>query len=178
MPFLFLAVLPHDLDVALKARTFRALIELDSHGGDYIQILEKLVNILSFEHVHEVNMSNCPKVNFSAAITWLHMAFPSLKILKASHCLHFTMEDLLHLITKCLLVDEVDLTIDVSPVTPTMSVLSATTEGSRFSDGKPLTKLEKQISVSNIGKYSLGEPVIANISKLTLEGRTDINGKT
>lgn len=175
VPFLFLAVLPEDLDMALKARTFRALIELGSHGGDYNQILDKSLNILSFELVHEVNISNCPRVNFAAVINWLHMAFPSLKILKASHCLHFTMEDFLHLIKKCLLVDEVDLTIDVSPVTPTISVLSATTEESRLSDGKPFRKLEKDISISNIGKYSLGEPVISNISKLTLEGRTDIN---
>lgn len=176
-PFLFLAVLPRDLDVMQKARIIRALVELDSHRGDYYKILEKSPNILCFGHVNEVNISMCHKMNFGAAMAWLHMAFPSLKFLKASHCLHFTMEDLLYLIRKCLLMNEVDLTVDVSPVTSTISVLSATIEGSQLLDGKPRKKLEKVISLSNIGKYSLGKPVIANISKLTLEGRNDINGE-
>ncbi|XP_020245630.1 BTB/POZ domain-containing protein FBL11 isoform X2 [Asparagus officinalis] len=173
-PFLFLAVLPHGLDVMQKARIIRALVELDGHRGDYYRILEKSPNILCFGHVNEVNISMCLKMNFGAAIAWLHMAFPSLKILKASHCLHFTMEDLFYLIRKCLLMNEVDLTVDVSPVTPTISVLSATVEGSQFFDGKPRKNSEKVIPLSNIGKYSLGKPVVANISKLTLEGRNDI----
>ena len=177
MAFLFLAVLPPDLDVTRKSRIMHALIEHDSHSGYNHQSLEESLNFLSFEHVHEVNLSKCLKVNFKAAIKWLHMAFPSLKILRASHCLHFTMGDLLYLIKRCPLIREVDLTVDVSPVTPTITVLSATAEGSQLSDGKPYQTLEKETSLLNIGIHLLEKPVIANISKLTLEGRNDINGK-
>lgn len=174
--FLFLAVLPCDLDVTLKARIIRSLIELDSHPGENCQILEKSSNILSFKRVHEVDVSECGKMNFGAAIKCLSIAFPSLKTLKASHCLHFTMGDLVYLIKKCSLIDEIDLTVDVSPVTPSLTVLSANDEGSHNSGGRSCNKLDNEPPPSNIGNYLFGKPVMANISKLTLEGRNDITG--
>lgn len=172
---MFLAALPSDLDATLKKTILHAFTRLDRHTADHYQNLAKSIKMLSFEAVHEVDISKCSKVHSAAAVIWLHLALPSLRTLKGSHCLQFKLEDLYCLIQKCPLVAEVDMTVDVSSVIPTkVSVLSASAERYQPSDSTPYTMLE-EILLSNIAKPTFGNPARSNISKLTLEGRNDLN---
>ncbi|KAG1369638.1 hypothetical protein COCNU_15G000040 [Cocos nucifera] len=173
--FLFLAVLPSDLDATLRKTILSAFTGLDHHTADHYRNLMKSIKMLSFEAVHEIDISKCSKVHSSAAVIWLHLALPSLRTLKASHCLQFKLEDLYCLIQKCPLIAEVDLTVDVSSVIPTkVSVLSASAERYQLSDCRPCKMLEK-ILLPNSENLTLRNPVLSNISKLTLEGRNDLN---
>nr|XP_010940313.1 BTB/POZ domain-containing protein FBL11 [Elaeis guineensis] len=173
--FLFLAVLPSDLDATSRKTILSAFTGLDHHTADHYQKLMKSIKMLSFEAVHEIDISQCSKVHSAAAVIWLHLALPSLRTLKASHNLQFKLEDLYCVIQKCPLIAEVDLTVDVSSVIPTkVSVLSASAERYQLSDCRSCKMLEK-ILLSNIENLTLRNPVLSNITKLTLEGRNDLN---
>ncbi|XP_008788422.2 BTB/POZ domain-containing protein FBL11 isoform X2 [Phoenix dactylifera] len=173
--FLFLAVLPSNLDAALRKTVLSAFTGLDRHTADHYRNLMKSIKMLSFEAVHEIDISKCSRVHSAAAVIWLHLALPSLRTLKASHCLQIKLEDLYCLIQKCPLIAEVDLTVDVSSVIPTkVSVLSASAERYQPSDRTPYKMLE-EILLSNIEKLTLTNSILSNISKLTLEGRNDLN---
>jgi len=120
--------------------------------------------------VHMVDLSKCPNVHFGAAIDWLKLAFPELRILKALYCLSFQFDDLLYLLLRCPWIDEIDMAIDKSTITPRQSVVSSSSE--------VLGKLKR-----NSRKYYISCPsydrqlnlVFLNISRLTLEGRDDID---
>lgn len=169
---------PSDLDVTLRKRILSASIGLDHHTADHYRNLMKSIKMLSFEAVHEIDISKCSKVHSAATVIWLHLALPSLRTLKASHCLQFKSEDLYCLLQKCPLIAEVDLTVDVSSVIPTkVSVLSTSAERYQLSDCRPCKMLEK-ILLSDIENLTLRNPILSNVSKLTLEGRNDLNGKT
>ncbi|XP_073007356.1 BTB/POZ domain-containing protein FBL11 isoform X2 [Typha latifolia] len=173
---LFMAVLPIDLDVTLKEKMILAFDQLNYRSVDFYKIIEKPVKILSFEAVRKVDISRCPKLHFGAAVEWLRLAFPSLRMLKASHCLQFRMGDLCYLLERCPLVNEIDLTIDISSVIRTkVSVISTTAEKSQLSDRRRHNITVRNYLLSNIAKPALGKPVLSSISKLTLEGRNDIS---
>ncbi|KAJ6831516.1 BTB/POZ domain-containing protein FBL11 isoform X1 [Iris pallida] len=148
----------------------------DNDGEDHYQILEKLLCILSFENVHEMDVSKCAKVHSGAAIIWLRLAFPSLRILRACHCPRFKIEDLNSLIEKCPFICEVDLTVDLSPVVSAkVPVLSVTVEENQLSNDHPFKKMKERPCPSNISSHTFGSVVLSNISKLTLQGRNEIN---
>ncbi|CAA6660715.1 unnamed protein product [Spirodela intermedia] len=160
---LYLAVLPNDMEAVSRKRILQTLVECDQRGGNIHCFLEKLPTTLSFETVLEVDMSKCPKLHFHAVISLLHSSFPSLQVLKLSYCSHVKMEDLFSLVRNCPSLVNIDLTVDISPVIPThASLSSASSEQYQTFSGAPYASLQHL-------------PMVSNITKLTLEGRIDLN---
>ncbi|XP_021312712.1 BTB/POZ domain-containing protein FBL11 isoform X2 [Sorghum bicolor] len=168
--FLYISVLPTDLDVSFKRRIVSSYTQVDHRSFILYDELEKAAKTLSFKNVHMVDISKCPNVHFGAAIDWLKLFFPELRIFRVSHCLSFQFDDLLYLLLRCPWIDEIDMTIDTSTVTPQHSVVSSSSEV--LSKVKPNQK-----------RYGIHCPpydmqlnsVFLNISRLTLEGRSDID---
>ncbi|XP_058088680.1 LOW QUALITY PROTEIN: BTB/POZ domain-containing protein FBL11 [Magnolia sinica] len=164
MAFLLLSTLPssRNTDTSLRKRMQQFFIETDCLNRNRFRITQESLATLSFEAICEVDISRCPRLHLDDFIKCLYMLFPSLRILKASHCLHFKMSTLCNLMQKFPLVNEVDLTVDISPVIPMqVTITSSGTEGCPDYNGRYITLNEK--------------PLLTNIAKLTLEGRTDIN---
>ncbi|MQL76824.1 hypothetical protein Taro_009226 [Colocasia esculenta] len=162
---LYLAVLPSDMDSVSRRQMIQTLIE-DSHqfGANY-HISRKLPMPLTFIFVSEVDMSKCPNLHFGALINFLCVSFPSLQILKLSYCSHFKIEDLFFLLQNCPSINDLDLTVDISHIIPTqVSVSSTNSEEYQALGVSPYTRLQHQSMMSRI-------------AKLTLEGRTDLDGK-
>ncbi|XP_020680076.1 BTB/POZ domain-containing protein FBL11 isoform X2 [Dendrobium catenatum] len=165
MDILFLGILPNDIDFTCEP-----------DRGDYSCIIQKAGSFLSFESVVEVDISKCPNLRFALVIQWLYLAFPSLRILKASHYLDFKYENLYSFLRMCPHIVEVDLTVDISPVIfGNVSVLSANVEEHQFADAMRYKILEEKITLSSMSEIISAKPVLANITKLTLEGRSDTN---
>ncbi|OEL14832.1 BTB/POZ domain-containing protein FBL11 [Dichanthelium oligosanthes] len=168
--FLYISVLPIDLDVSFKRRIVSSYTQVDHQSFILYDELEKAAKTLLFRNVHMVDLSKCPNVHFGAAIDWLKLAFPELRIFRALHCLPFQFNDLLYLLLRCPWIDEIDMTIDTSTITPKQSIVSSSSE--------VLGKLKQ-----NPRRYCIPCPpydtqlnsVFLNISRLTLEGRNDID---
>ncbi|KAG0494161.1 hypothetical protein HPP92_005155 [Vanilla planifolia] len=172
---LFLGILPNNLDSTQEENILHNLIKLDNFRRDYSDIMEK-VKFLSFKSITEVDISNCPQLRFASVLMWLNVAFPSLKILKACHYFSITYENLHFLLHKCPLIDEVDLSVDVSPVSyAKVTVLSLHAEKYLLADEMRYRNLNQKLNLLNIGEVISTKPLLANISKLTLEGRADID---
>ncbi|KAI3790859.1 hypothetical protein L2E82_04245 [Cichorium intybus] len=117
---------------------------------------------LTFEAVNEIDISNCPMLNLEVAIEIFNKSFPSLKKLKATNHLSFKTIKLLQMLKKCPFLTDIDLTVDINPVIPTrVSILSS------FSVSTPRS--------SSISCYHMSTSLPSNITKLTLDGRIDIN---
>ncbi|XP_043697022.1 BTB/POZ domain-containing protein FBL11-like [Telopea speciosissima] len=161
--FLQLALCSYSTEPLLPQIVEQSLIELQHLDGDKYPISRCLAQKLSFEAVHVVDISKWSGVQFEAAIELFCNLFPSLRTLKASYCLNFRMTTLYHLVQKCHLVDEVDLTVDVSPVIPMqVTTISENIESCRDLSGSSYKMLRDELSFSSI-------------TKLTLKGRSDIN---
>ncbi|TVU37009.1 hypothetical protein EJB05_18972, partial [Eragrostis curvula] len=139
--FLYLSVLPTDLDAAFKRRIVSSYTQINHKSFILYDELETAVKTLSFRNVHMVDLSKCPKFN-----------------------------DLLYLLLRCPWISEIDLTVDTSTVMPRHSVISSSSE--------ILGKVKP-----NLRRYYIQYPsydsqlnsVFSNISRLTLEGRNDID---
>lgn len=130
--------------------------------------------ILSFEAVQEVNICKCHALHLESAVECFSKSFPSLRTIKAAYHLDFKTLNLHKLVQKCPMLCEVDLTVDPSPVIPTkVSVVSSS------SALMPLV-LNKSIagdsSLYATSVYHSG-PSPSKITKLTLEGRSDMCGE-
>lgn len=136
-------------------------------SGNAFRSSWKMCPKLTFEAVHEIDISNCPMLHLEVAIECFSKLFPSLRTLKAANHLNFRTTKLLQLVERCPLLCDINLTVDVSPVIPTrVSVLSSF--GSFDSSGSPLPFSWSYLSRS----------IPLNFTKLILEGRNDINGIT
>lgn len=163
---LYISVLPTDLAVSFKRRIVRSYTQVDHQSFILYDELEKAAKTLLFRNVHMVDLSKCPNVHFGAAIDWLKLAFPELRMFRALHCLSFQFDDLLYLLLRCPCIDEIDMTIDASTITPRQSIVTSSSE--------VLGKAKK-----NPRRYYIPcqlDSVFSNISRLTLEGRNDIDG--
>ncbi|KAF8642194.1 hypothetical protein HU200_067457 [Digitaria exilis] len=162
---LYISVLPTDLAVSFKRRIVRSYTQVDHQSFILYDELEKAAKTLLFRNVHMVDLSKCPNVHFGAAIDWLKLAFPELRMFRALHCLSFQFDDLLYLLLRCPCIDEIDMTIDASTITPRQSIVTSSSE--------VLGKAKK-----NPRRYYIPcqlDSVFSNISRLTLEGRNDID---
>ncbi|KAK9127687.1 hypothetical protein Syun_016484 [Stephania yunnanensis] len=124
---LIFSVLPclHDMDHNLRKRIKQSLVEIERFDQNPFSISQELFPTLLFQSVHEVDLSKCPLLHLETALKFFCKSFPFLRTMKASYCLNFRMKSLLYLIKNCPLVDEVDLTADISPVVPMqVSVIS------------------------------------------------------
>ncbi|CAI9290696.1 unnamed protein product [Lactuca saligna] len=115
---------------------------------------------LTFEAVHEIDISNCPMLPLKVAIDIISYSFPSLRKLKAANHLSFKTLDVMQLVKKCPLLCDIDLTVDVSPVISTqVSILSSF------------------LPTNTPGSFSIHwHSNHSNITKLILEGRNDVEG--
>ncbi|XP_062117547.1 BTB/POZ domain-containing protein FBL11 isoform X3 [Humulus lupulus] len=157
---LLLSLLPslNCTDSMLRSSVKQLLTKLESLERDPYLISQGLLPMLSFEAVEEVDISKCDKLHLRAAIECFSMSFPSLKILKAAYLLNFSISFLRQLVLKCPAICEVDLAVDVSPIILEVSNNSLTS-GVRLVDVSPLHTSKVRLS---------------NITKLTLEGRTEL----
>ncbi|TKW19054.1 hypothetical protein SEVIR_5G472800v4 [Setaria viridis] len=168
--FLYISVLPTDLDVSFKRRIVSSYTQVDHQSFILYDELEKAAKTLLFRNVRMVDLSKCPNVHFGAAIDWLKLAFPELRIFRALHCLSFHFDDLIYLLLRCPWIDEIDMTIDTSTITPNQSIVSFSSE--------VLGKVKQ-----NRRRYYIPCPpydrqlnsVFSNVSRVTLEGRNDID---
>ncbi|XP_042482383.1 BTB/POZ domain-containing protein FBL11 isoform X3 [Macadamia integrifolia] len=161
--FLQLALCSYSTEPLLPERVEQSLIEHQNLVGDKYPISRCLVQSFSFEAVHVLDISKWSGVHFEAAIELFCKLFPSLRTLKASYCLNFRMTTLYYLVQKFSLVDEVDLTVDVSPAIPMqVSTISTNIESYRDLSGSSYKMIRDELSLSSI-------------TKLTLKGRSDIN---
>jgi hypothetical protein len=77
--FLYISVLPTDLDVSFKRRIVSSYTQVDHRSFILYDELEKAAKTLSFKNVHMVDISKCPNVHFGAAIDWLKLFFSRIK---------------------------------------------------------------------------------------------------
>ncbi|KAK4281625.1 hypothetical protein QN277_013094 [Acacia crassicarpa] len=131
-----------------------------------------LLQTLSFEAVQEVDISKCQRLPIEGAIECFCKSFPSLKILRAAYLLNIRTTNFLQLALKCPKVCEIDLTVDVTPLMPALVsiVSSSLSVTSLVSEAASRVKYN---AVDAFLFYEFGLP-LSNITRLTLEGRTDI----
>ncbi|KAH1258753.1 BTB/POZ domain-containing protein FBL11 [Glycine max] len=132
----------------------------------------ELSETFTFEAVQEVDISKCRNLIIEHAVDCFCKFFPSLRILKAAHLLNIGTISFLQLLEKCTMVCEIDLTVDITPLIPAVTVASS----SRAMI--PLVP-EKSSSVNHIAvqimPYNEFGPPLSNVTKLTFEGRTDVS---
>ncbi|CAO1943199.1 unnamed protein product, partial [Urochloa humidicola] len=163
--FLYISVLPTDLDVPFKRRIVSSYTQVDHKSFILYDELEKAAKTLLFRNVQMVDLSKCPNVHFGAVIDWLKLAFPELRTFRALHCLAFRFDDFLYLLLRCPWIDEIDMTIETSTITLKQSIVSSSSEvlGKVKQNQRyyiPCPPYDRQLN-----------SVSSNISRLTLEGR-------
>ncbi|KAI3707560.1 hypothetical protein L6452_26186 [Arctium lappa] len=161
---------PLSLEPLLRKKVKQLVVNHERLNGNAFKISWEMWPNLTFEAVHEIDVSNCPMLPLEVAAECFSMSFPSLRTLKAANHLSFGTTKVLQLVKKCPLLCDIDLTVDVSPVIPTrMSILSSfpATQRSSVSFGSTGSPLPGSRSY-------LSKPLLSNITKLTLEGRIDV----
>ncbi|KAK6244558.1 hypothetical protein QUC31_010967 [Theobroma cacao] len=170
---LLLSLLPnnHSVGSALRKSIEESISNLEQADGSKYQIPQGLLPTLSFEAVQEVDISGCLKLHLEAAIECFSKSFPSLRKVKAAYLLNFKTTTLYRLVQKCSLVSEVDITVDMDPlISSQVSVISSSSAVISLAQNRPYTVGDSS-SVTSL--YHLGHS-LSNITKLTLEGRSDV----
>lgn len=176
LAIILLSILPssYSMDPMLRKSVKQSPFNFERFDEDKFQISLGLWPIMSFKAVQEVNISNCPMLHLEAAIECFCKSFPSLRTLKAAYFLKFRMKKLRWLVQRCPLLCNIDLTVDTSPLIATrVSILSSSETRTRLSV-LPFN-IYNFPSVTTLS--SMPRPLQSHITRLTLEGRTDISGK-
>ncbi|KAM7468286.1 hypothetical protein LguiB_015848 [Lonicera macranthoides] len=174
LAILLLSILPssYSMDPMLRKSVKQSPVNFERFDEDKFQISLGLWPIMSFKAVQEVNISNCPMLHLEAAIECFCKSFPSIRTLKAAYFLNFRTTKLCWLVQKCPLLCNIDLTVDTSPLIPTrVSILSSSQARTRLSV-LPFN-IYNFPSVTTLS--SMPRPLQLHITRLTLEGRTDIS---
>ena len=153
---MILCLLPHSTDSTLKRDCKELLIKLRSPDRDLFSDSLGIRPMLSFELLEEVNISKCRWLDLQASIMCFSVSFPSLKRLKAAYLLNFNMKTFHLLVRKCPVIQEVDLTLDMGPVISEQNSNNSLT----FGDWP-----------------SIWKPMMSNITKLILQGRSELSGE-
>ncbi|KAL1224338.1 BTB/POZ domain-containing protein FBL11 [Cardamine amara subsp. amara] len=146
---LLLSVLPNSFFANLMWRK-RLKIFLKNHEDNERneeQLSQRILSILSFETVKEVDISKCQRLDYKVAIKCFSKSFPSLRKLGAAYLLNISVSTILKLLQNFRQLNEVDLRVDIAPVLPGQA----------------------SVICSSPGRCSR-----SNITRLTLEGRNDI----
>ncbi|KAK6126316.1 hypothetical protein DH2020_039961 [Rehmannia glutinosa] len=169
-----LSMLPSsDTDLILRKIIKKSSINHANSIGDGLQISQGLGQMLTFEAVQELDISNCPSLSLESAVDCFSKSFPSLRSLRAAYFLCFKTKKLCQLVQKLPLLSNIDLTLDINPVIPAQVSITASS-----------SVLTPQRSTESFGIYNChsasslsytSRPLLSNIMKLTLEGRTDIS---
>lgn len=166
-PILFLSLLPslYCKNILQRKNVEQPLLDLQYLNADQLPTL-------TFEAVEEVDISNCPMLDLDHALKCLCKSFPSLRKLKAAHYVNFGTEKLIRLLESCPRLCNIDLTVDISPLIPAkVSIISLSPAPA------PLRSREFSNDDRCPWDTSLNytsRPQLSNITRLTLEGRTDI----
>jgi hypothetical protein len=176
---MLLSVLPssHAMEPALRNIVKHISLILESlEEGDRCHTLLCLLPMSSFEAVEEVDISKCSKLHLEAAIMCFSMSFPSIRTLKAAYLLNVKTTTILHqLVQKCPLLCEVDLTVDISPLIPSqVSVVSSSPAITPSPSNRSFSVVDNPVDVISSKRSGLS---LSNITKLTLEGRSDLCGE-
>uniref|UniRef100_A0A1J3CW77 BTB/POZ domain-containing protein FBL11 n=1 Tax=Noccaea caerulescens TaxID=107243 RepID=A0A1J3CW77_NOCCA len=125
--------------------------------------------ILSFETVKEVDISKCQRLDYNVAIKCFSKSFPSLRKLRAAYLLNIKVSTMLQLLHDFRQLAEVDLTVDIVPI-----ILD---QASVFYSSPGLAQTPPIISLT-AGRNTFGScqdlRSLSNITRLTLEGRSEI----
>lgn len=171
-----LAMLPLcDTDSMLRKIIKKSSVDYGNGGGESFQIPRAVGQTLTFEAVWELDISNCPSLSLELAIDYFSKLFPSLRALRAAYFLNFKTRKLCQLVQKLPLLVNIDLTLDVNPVIParvSVKASSSVLTPERSTPSLNMYNLHSAVSLSYTSK-----PLLSNIIRLTLEGRTDITGK-
>lgn len=136
---------------------------------------QKQLQTLTFEAVQEVDISKCRSLLIEHAVDCFCKSFPSLRILKAAYLLNIGTTGFLQLLEKCPLVCEIDLTVDITPVIPALvTVLSSSPAVIPL---LPEKTSNVEYKAGEVMLFNKSGPPLSNVTKLTLEGRTDVSGK-
>ncbi len=176
LTILLLSLLPssYSIDLTLRKSIKHISMNFERLERDQCPISQGLP-MLSFEAVQEVDISKCPRLHLEAAITCFSKSFPSIRTFKAAYILNFKTATLHELVQKCPLLCEVDLTIDISPLIPAqVSVVSSSAAITPLLSNKSVSVRENPGDVILSKKSGL---LLSNITKLTLEGRSDLCGE-
>lgn len=154
-------------DMMLRKNVNHRSLNLQHLNSEHRLISRDLLQALTFESVQEVDISNCPMLDFEDSIQCFSKSFPSLKKLKAVHYIGFDTKRLHHLIEKSPMLCEVDLTVDINPVmTSRVSIISSSV----------VRAPRRSTSLCNTAEMSLMAGAhLSNITRLTLEGRVDFS---
>lgn len=172
---LLLSVIPcsYIINSNLRKSIEQSLVNHKHLNQKQYAISPGLLPILTFEEVEEVDISKCSRLHLEAAIECFAKSFPSLRILRASYLLNFKTSGLCQLV-KCSLLSEVDLTVDISPVIPIqVSVISSS---QNIAPKTPTRFVQSDNYIFDTISFSPSGSMLSNITKLTLEGRTDVSG--
>ncbi|KAF3440498.1 hypothetical protein FNV43_RR18782 [Rhamnella rubrinervis] len=161
---LLLSVLPSlsSMEPMLRNTITELSFNPERFNRNHHPLYRGLFQTLSFESVQEVDISMCQRLHLESAIECFSMSFPSLKTLRAAYLLNFDISILHHLVKKCSMVCEVDLSSDISPIVQLPIVTPS-----------PANILQVWNYSSGNALYMSNQPQ-SNITKLTLEGRSDL----
>lgn len=162
------------MDLKLRKDIKESFINLEYLSRNQSGISQGLLPTLSFEAVEEVDISRCQRLHLEATIECFSKSFPSLRKLKAAYLLNFKTTTLHKLLHKCPLISEVDLTVDITPLIPAqVSVVSSGPAIMPPVSNKSITAGNNSLDMKSY--YS--SPSLSNVTRLTLEGRSDICGE-
>ncbi|KAG5582722.1 hypothetical protein H5410_053349 [Solanum commersonii] len=170
LPLLLLNMLPssNNLDKLLMKKLNQLSLKLERHM-DISRISWETFPVLTFEAVQVVDVSNCPMLHLEAAIEFFSKSFPSLTTLKAAYILTFRTMKLYQLLQRCPLLSDIDLTVDSTPVIPAkVSVISSFPAAMLQISTSPNDEICPDVPAFHFSRQ------LSNITKLILEGRTDI----
>lgn len=171
---LLLSLLPYSYDEdILLTKTIRSSMNNEALRSGKLQFQRALPVLLTFGAVYEVDISNCPMLCLEDAIECFSRSFPSLRMLKAAYHLRFETKKLVHLVQRCPLLHDIDLTVDISPVVS--SEITIISSYPAVLSHMPTISYAAIPSAASLSLMSGCLP--SNIAKLTLEGRTDVTGK-
>ncbi|XP_073222114.1 BTB/POZ domain-containing protein FBL11 isoform X2 [Cicer arietinum] len=142
---------------------------------DKYELPQKLLETFIFEAVQEVDISKCRRLFIEHAVDCLSQSFPSLRILKAAFLLNIRTTGFFQLLEKCSLVGEIDLTVDVTPLIPASVTVLSSNPAMIPPELEKTSSLKYQAVQTMPFHFHEPKPLISNVTKLTLEGRTDVS---
>ncbi|XP_028782342.1 BTB/POZ domain-containing protein FBL11 isoform X2 [Neltuma alba] len=171
---LLLSLLPLSPPMDLRSRNIIELLynNFEHPIGDKRALPQIMLPTLSFEGVQEVDISKCQRLLMEDAIECFCKSFSSLRTLRAAYLLNIRTTTFLKLVLKCPQVCEIDLTVDITPLMPALvSILS-----SSLSVTSLVSERASSVTYNAVDAFSFYEsgPPLSKITKLILEGRTDI----
>ncbi|XP_031129352.1 BTB/POZ domain-containing protein FBL11 isoform X1 [Ipomoea triloba] len=161
----------HSMDPILKNKIKQQLLTFEDPIGPNFEISWQIFPILTFEGVQEVDISNCQMPLLKPVVECFSRSFPSLKTLKAANYLKLPTAMLYQLVQRCRLLNDVDLSVDISPIIPAKVSIKFSHPDVAPQRSRRITPMDA-VSFS----YNLGLQ-LSNITNLTLEGRTDISDR-